>query len=183
MVQIGAPAQAADLFALTIATDGTGTGTVACKINGGPAEPCASQYPEGTALSLIPSPDPDSEFTEFTGDCGPGECELTMSEAKSVTATFDLLPVVEFALTLKTSGTGSGTVKCQVGAGPVEACKATYPEGTELSVLPFAASDSEFIRFTGDCPEEETCDLTMEEARSVTAVFNLIPLPLNMPSR
>lgn len=170
--QIGSPAQAADLFALTIAIDGAGSGAVECEVNGGSAGPCASQYAEGTGLVLVPSPDPDSEFVEFSGDCGPSDCELTMTEAKSVTATFDLLP--QFALTLKTSGTGSGTVQCQVGGGPVEACKATYPEGTELSVLPIADPGSEFVRFSGDC-EEETCDLTMEEAHSVTVVFDLEP--------
>jgi hypothetical protein len=172
--QIGAPAQAADLFALTIVTDGTGTGTVKCEVDGGSAEACAAQYPEGTDLVLVPSPASGSEFIEFAGDCGPSDCELTMDEAKSVTATFDLLP--QFALTLKTSGNGSGTVKCVVGAGPVETCKATYPEGTELTLWPEAAPDSEFIRFAGDC-EEETCELTMEEAHSVTTVFSLIPMP------
>ncbi|HEY7949826.1 MAG TPA: hypothetical protein VID51_03215 [Solirubrobacterales bacterium] len=172
--QVGSPAQAADLFSLTIATDGTGTGTVECEVGEGSAEPCAGQYPEGTELVLVPSPDPDSEFAGFSGDCGPDECELTMTEAKSVTATFDLLP--QFALTLKTSGNGSGTVKCVVGAGPTETCKATYPEGTELTLVPEAAPNSEFIRFAGDC-EEETCELTMEEAHSVTTVFSLIPLP------
>ncbi|HEX5375798.1 MAG TPA: hypothetical protein VFW48_06545 [Solirubrobacterales bacterium] len=173
-VQIGSPAQAADLFSLTIATDGTGAGTVECEVDEGPAEPCASQYPEGTDLVLVPSPASGSEFTEFTGDCGPSECELTMTEAKSVTATFDLLP--QFALTLKTSGNGSGTVKCVVGMGPAETCKATYPEGTELTLVPEAAPNSEFIRFAGDC-EEETCELTMDEAHSVTTVFSLIPMP------
>jgi hypothetical protein len=172
--QIGSPARAADLFALTIAIEGTGSGAVECEVNGGSAGPCASQYAEGTELVLVPSPGPDSEFVEFTGDCGLSDCELTMTEAKSVTATFDLVPVAEFPLTLKTSGTGSGTVNCQVGAGPAEACKATYPESTELSVLPIADPGSEFIRFTGDC-EEETCDLTMEEAHSVTVVFDLEP--------
>ncbi len=170
--QVGPPAQAADLFALTIAMDGTGTGAVECEVDGGPAEACAAQYPENTELILVPNPDPGSEFTEFTGDCGPAECELTMTEAKSVTATFDLPP--QFALTLKTSGNGTGTVKCQVGGGPAEACKATYPEGTELSVLPEAGLNSEFVRFAGDC-EDETCDLTMDEAHSVTAVFSLLP--------
>ena len=169
--QIGSPAQAAEGFALTLAMDGTGTGTVECEVDEGPAEPCAAQYSEGTELVLVPSPDPGSEFAGFSGDCGPSECELTMTEAKLVTATFDL---VEFPLTLKTSGAGSGTVECQVGAEPVGACDATYPEGAELSVLPFAAPGSEFLHFSGDCEEEE-CELTMEEAHSVTVVFGLEP--------
>ena len=61
-----------------------------------------------------------------------------------------------------------------MGAGPAEACNATYPEGTELTLVPEAALGSEFIRFSGDC-EEETCELTMEEAHSVTVVFGLEP--------
>ncbi len=173
-VQIGAPAQAAETFALTIATNGTGTGTVECEVGGGLAGACAAQYPEGTEVALVPSPASGSEFTKFTGDCGPDTCELTMTEAKSVTATFTLLP--QFALTLKTSGNGSGTVKCAVGTGPAETCKATYPEGTEVTLVPEAAPNSEFIRFAGDC-EEETCELTMDEAHSVTTVFSLIPMP------
>ena len=55
--QIGTPAQAADGFALTIVPDGTGTGTVECEVDGEPAEDCADQYPEGTELVLVPSPD------------------------------------------------------------------------------------------------------------------------------
>jgi hypothetical protein len=97
-----------------------------------------------------------------------------MSAGRSVTATFDLA-AVEFPLTLNGGGTGSGTVKCQVGIDPsLKDCAASYPEGTELTLVPVAAPGSEFLHFSGDC-EDETCDLTMEGPRSVTAVFGLEP--------
>jgi hypothetical protein len=172
-VQIGAPAQAAEGIALTIAFDGTGTGTVECEVGEGLAEPCAAQYPEGTELILVPSPDPDSEFTEFTGDCGPGECELTMDEGKSVTAIFDLAATL-YPLTLKIKGTGKGTVECQTGSGPYEPCKAAYPEGTELTLAAEPDSNSEFEHFSGDGCEEE-CELTMDEPHTVSVFFVLIP--------
>lgn len=173
LAQIGSSAHAAEGFALAIATDGTGDGTVECQVGEGPVEACAPTYPGGTELTLVPNPDPDSEFSGFSGDCGPAECELTMSQARSVTATFELLVVPEFPLTWKTSGTGTGTVECQVGVA-VEPCDATYPEGTELALVPEADPGSEFLHFSGDCSGEE-CELTMEGPRSVTAVFGLIP--------
>ena len=153
---------------------GTGTGAVECQVGSGPVEACDASYPEGTELTLVPSPETDSEFVEFSGDCGPAVCELMMSEARSVTATFDLIPAPEFPLTVKTSGSGTGAVECQVGSGPVEACAASYPEGTELTLVPIAELDSEFLNFSGACSGEE-CELTMEGPRSVTAVFGLIP--------
>lgn len=175
MAPIGSPAHAAESFALEIAMAGTGTGTVECRVGEGPVEACDASYPEGTELTLVPSPELDSEFVAFSGACGPAVCELTMSGERSVTATFDLLPVPEFALTIKTSGTGTGTVECQVGASPIiEACDAAYPEGTELTLVPSADIGSEFLHFSGACSGEE-CDLTMEGPRSVTAVFGLEP--------
>ncbi len=173
LAQIGAPARAADPFSLTISMDGTGTGTVECEVGEGPAEACAASYPEGTELALVPSPDPDSEFAGFSGDCGPDVCELTMGEGKSVTATFELA-VTQIPLTLKIKGTGNGTVECQVGTGSFGPCKASYPEGTELTVVGEPDSNSEFERFSGDCTEEE-CDLTMDEPHSVNVFFVLIP--------
>ncbi len=175
LAQVGAPAHAAEGLALTISMDGTGTGAVECEVGEGPAEACDASYPEGTELALVPSPGPGSEFVEFFGDCGPAECELTMNEAKSVTATFDLIQVAEFPLTLKFKGTGSGTVECQADSGPYEACKAAYPEGTELTLTPMPDEDSEFLHFSGDC-EDEACDLTMDGAHTVNVFFTLIPV-------
>src|ERR1700752_1371932 len=71
-------------FPLNIAKDGSGTGEVKCDVEGNGAEPCEDEYEEGTELSLVAEPDPGSEFVEFYGDCGPGECELTMDEEHNV---------------------------------------------------------------------------------------------------
>ncbi len=176
-IQIGSPAQAADLFALTIAIEGTGTGTVECQVGDGPVEDCDAAYPEGTELRLIASEDPDSEFAGFSGDCGPDECELTMDDGKSVTATFELT-ATQYPLTLKIKGTGNGTVECQAGSGSFEPCKAAYPEGTELTLIAEPDSNSKFERFSGDGCEEEECELMMDEPHTVSVFFVLIqPIP------
>ncbi|HEY5708507.1 MAG TPA: hypothetical protein VIS51_03860 [Solirubrobacterales bacterium] len=165
-------AAAAD-FPLVITTDGSGEGTVECDVEGGGAEPCDAEYEEGTELSLVAEPDPGSEFVEFYGDCGPAECELTMDAEHSVTATFEAEEEEVFSLTVETAGNGSGTVECEVEAGP-EPCEEEYLEGTELSLVAEADPGSEFVEWIGDCGPEN-CELTMDEEHSVTALFELEP--------
>jgi hypothetical protein len=99
-----------------------------------------------------------------------------MSSAKSVTATFDLEPTVEFPLTVTTSGSGSGEVECDSGSGP-EACAAEYPEGTVVELIDSADPGSEFVAWSGDCTGSGTCEVTMSAAKSVDAQFDLEPPP------
>ena len=159
-------------FDLDIVLAGTGEGSVECEVDGESAEPCEDEYVEGTEVALVPQEEPDSIFVDFSGDCGPLACELTMDEDHEVTATFDLLPVEEFTLTVGTDGTGSGTVECELQEGP-EPCAAQYPEGAEVLLIPDAGPASEFVEFSGACGGL-VCELTMEEDSSVTATFNLI---------
>lgn len=166
-----AGASAAD-FSLTINLAGTGEGTVECEVEFGPAEPCEDEYPEETEVSLVPEPEVGSEFIEFFGDCGPGECTLVMDQNHVVTAVFDLEPVEEFELTIEMPGTGSGTVECEAEEGP-EACVDFYPEGTELRLIAKASLGSEFVEWSGDC-SSVPCDLTMDEDHTVAATFDLV---------
>ncbi len=169
------PALAATEFQLTITKNGTGTGTVKCSVGVGPAEACKAKYPEGTELTLIPEAGSNSEFIEFSGDCGPLACELTMDANHTAVATFDLEPgAVEYPLTIAKAGTGTGTVQCEVESGPIGSCAAEYPEGTELTVLAEADLGSKFTAFSGAC-SGSSCELTMDAAKSVTATFALEP--------
>ncbi len=158
-------------FPLNITTDGSGEGTVECDEGGGP-ETCEDEYEEGTELTLIAEPEAGSEFVEFYGDCGPAECELTMDEEHSVTATFEAEEEF-FPLVVETAGGGTGTVECEVEAGP-EPCEEEYLEGTELSLVAEADPGSEFVEWIGDCGPA-SCDLTMDAEHEVIALFELEP--------
>lgn len=70
---------------LTIAKAGSGQGSVTC--NGAP---CASTYPEATALTLTAVPAPGSTFAGWSGaGCsGTGACRLTLESDATLTATF-----------------------------------------------------------------------------------------------
>ena len=161
-------------FALEIETDGgPGTGTVQCELEEGPG-PCASEYPGGTEINLIAVPDPGSEAVEFSGSCeefGP-ECELLIEEDSTVIVTFEF---VGPRLTIKTAGTGSGTVKCKADGGALKACAPAYPEETELLLVASANPGSQFAGWSGGCTADPCELLVEEEDLAVTATFNLEP--------
>jgi hypothetical protein len=74
--------------ALTVATDGSGSGWVS-----GPGiscQPtCAATYAQGTVVALTATAIAGSTFTGWSGACsGTGACDITMGSDQSVTATF-----------------------------------------------------------------------------------------------
>jgi hypothetical protein len=168
-------------FSLGITNIGTGTGTVECEVNAGPAEPCALSYPNGTTIKLKTTASAGSEFKEFSEDCTGSTCELTMTANKSVKVKFDL---IARTLTINKLGTGTGTVECKVGAGSFGACAASYPDGTSLTLQATANAGSEFKGFSGtgsasSC-STSPCSFTIIADTSVDATFDLIPRTLTI---
>jgi hypothetical protein len=169
---------AAANFPLTVATEGEGTGTIKCEV-GGPAGPCAAEYAEGTEITFVANPGTGSEFFEWGGDClgQADECELTIEEPTFVAAVFELeeVPLEVFA-----EGPGVGEIECEVEGGPVEACEAEYPFGTEIAFVAEPDSASEFVEWGGDCSGNEECELTMDEEHFVSAVFDVTHFALEI---
>jgi Divergent InlB B-repeat domain/WD40-like Beta Propeller Repeat len=158
---------------LTVSTSGAGTGTVTsspaginCGVN------CMQDYDFGTDVSLSADADPGSTFDHWTDDCsGGGGCDVTMSADRSVTAVFTLTP---HTLTVDTSGTGTGTVtSTPAGINCGTNCTQDFDDGTDVTLEADADPSSEFDHWTGDCSGGGACDVTMNGARSVTAVFTL----------
>jgi hypothetical protein len=79
-------------FTLTVTEAGDGTGTVT-SVPAGITCPttCSASYASGTQVTLTPSPAEGSSFGGWSGACsGQSPCVVTMTAAKSVTATFNL---------------------------------------------------------------------------------------------
>jgi PASTA domain/Divergent InlB B-repeat domain len=82
-------------FALTVAKEGNGTGTVKSVlfplIDCG--QSCATTYGRGTIVTLTAEPQADSSFAGWGGGCsGTGPCVVTMDADTAVTARFDAPP-------------------------------------------------------------------------------------------
>jgi hypothetical protein len=77
-------------YTLNVAKEGNGGGTITSSPPGiDCGADCSEDYLDGTTVELTASADGDSTFTSWGGACsGNGSCSVTMSSARSVTATF-----------------------------------------------------------------------------------------------
>ncbi len=102
-------------YLLNISLDGNGTGIVVSEPAGILCgTDCSEDYDHNTLVTLTATPSLGSTFTGWSGDCtnSNGTCQITIDEAKFVTATFTLN---QYTLTISTDGTGSGSVTSQPG--------------------------------------------------------------------
>jgi hypothetical protein len=168
---------------LAVNKNGSGTGSVASSPAGVDCgTTCTKSFAKNTVVTLTPTASPGSTFTGWSGDCsGTGACTVTMDQARSVTATFDLIPVVpppSFTLTVGKNGTGSGTVtSAPAGINCGATCSQNYVQGTVVTLTPTAAAGSTFAGWSGACSGTGACTVTMSQARSVTATFNVLVAP------
>jgi hypothetical protein len=158
---------------LSVSRTGSGAGTVTSSPAGiACGATCSASYQHGTTVTLSATPESGSAFGGWTGcDSQPeGKCAVAMSEAKSVTATFNEVP--KYPLTVSKLGAGSGTVESTpAGINCGGTCTAAFEEESTVTLSQTPASGSEFRGWSGACSGTGTCEVTMTEAKSVTALF------------
>jgi uncharacterized repeat protein (TIGR02543 family) len=165
-------------FALSV--NRIGLGTVSSAPNGiNCSGICTANFDQNTVVALTAVADAGSSFAGWTGACtGLTTCSVTMDAAKTVTATFNLIP--KFALTVTKSSTGTGTgsiLSDPAGIDCGTTCTSSFLQGTSVTLTPTANSGSSFTGWTGDCTGTGACAVTMDAAKSVTATFNTNAVP------
>jgi Divergent InlB B-repeat domain/PASTA domain len=104
---------------LTIARAGRGTGTVTSSPAGiSCGAVCAQTFAHSTSVTLAAAASARSRFAGWSGACsGTGSCTVSLSEARSVTATFKPLCVVPKlkGKTLRAAKLALTQAKCSVG--------------------------------------------------------------------
>lgn len=163
---------------LTVAKAGTGTGTVTSDPVGiACGDDCVEDYPADKVITLTATANSGSMFTGWSGGVcsGTSTCTVTMSQAKSVTATFNPAAL----LTIAKMGKGKGTVvSIPTGITCGTDCTENYALNTSVQLAASALPGSVFAGWGGNCSSYGTTSpvtLTMNVAKSCTATFNVNP--------
>ncbi len=181
----GAPVSVVAKFeaalSLTVNNFGTGQGTVVSENVSGIScgTNCSADFSAGTGVKLRATPGNNSRFKGWSGACSASAaqsvCSLTISgTSQTVGAEFEVIdgPM----LTITKSGTGSGTITstpAAIDCGVI--CNETFATNTLVRLLATPSAGSGFTGWGGACANRVTlltCDVTMDQAKTVTAAFN-----------
>ena len=159
-------------FALGVSVSGNGSvGSQPAGINCGAT--CSANYDANTAVTLTATPAAGQVFTAWGGDCtgATATCSVTMSAARTVTATFNAPPPASFALAVTV--TGSGVLRSQpAGIDCGSTCSANFASGSSVTLTPTPAAGQNFSAWGGACTGAgTTCTVSMSQARTASATF------------
>lgn len=168
--------EAAEGRLLTVLLAGTGVG----QVSSNPAaidcgSDCVAAFPLDSMVTLSAASSPGSSFFGWSGDCtGTSDCMLTMSQARNVSAQFDL-DLSTFAVSVTLPGSGNGSVNSTPsGISCAPNCSADFVENTVLTLQANPAAGQLFIGWGGDCVGAGTatvCQLTITADQNVSATF------------
>ena len=173
---------------LTISPAGSGTGAVTCRVGAGAFAPCASSYPNATALTLHATANSGSTFTGWSNGAGNAtvcngtnvDCAITLTANSTLTATFVLPVSVSVTGTPATVNGGGGTVQCSAAGGAAVTC-GSYPVGTIITMTATPNAASNFTGWSSGAGNATVvacngttapCQFTLTAATSLTANFN-----------
>jgi hypothetical protein len=151
----------------------SGSGTVSSTPSGiSCGSTCSASFDSGASVTLNETPAAGWSFTSWSGACtGSGSCQVTMTAAESVTATF-----TQISYTLSAGVSGSGTVtSTPSGISCGSTCSASFASGTQVTLNETPASGWVFSGWSGACSGAGSCVVTMSAAESVTAAFLIAP--------
>jgi len=163
---------AAPRFALTVARDGDGTGTVSSSPAGiacGGA--CTAEFEQGATITLTAQAAPGSTFVRWSGGgcTGSAPCVVTVAAATTVTATFARTHEV----VVTRDGTGDGTVtSTPPGINCGADCSEAFAAGATVRLVATPDAISTFAGWSGACSGTGDCVVVADAARDVRATFD-----------
>jgi hypothetical protein len=184
--------------AVTVTGSGTGAGRITsapagldCRLAPGqaPTGACTFTFPGDAAVTLTAVPDAGSSFSAWGGDCaaaaGALTCTVTPSVPRAVVATFTAFRAL--GVTLAGAGTGTVTttpagVDCRrAGGATTGTCTAPFLDATRVTLTAAADPASTFAGWSDGCTGAAlTCEVTLDQARTVTATFARRQLTLTL---
>lgn len=162
-----------DEYLLTVRPSGSGRVEgpgIACSAE--TTDGCTAPQPNGAAVRLVAAPADGWILKGWVGCTAnaDGSCTVSMTAARTVTATFQ---PAAYPLTLQLLGTGSGAIEgdatCAAPSGG--SCTVDVPNGATVKLVASPAAGSTFTGWSGSCYGTGACTVTMSMARTVRASF------------
>ena len=160
-------------FQNTLTTIVSGNGEITANIGiAGCTSSCETQLDQGTQVELSAVAQTGYRFQGWEGACsGTSACAVILDQDRSVTAVFvEIQQQQNYRLDVSISGQGSvmstpGGIDC--GAD----CNQTYTEGATIMLVATPVAGFNFDRWSGDCSGSGSCSVTMDQDRTVSAIF------------
>jgi Divergent InlB B-repeat domain len=130
------PTQQTTNYTLTVTKSGAGTGSVS-SIGIACGNTCSASIPSGTPVTLTAAPNTGSTFAGWSGACSgtATTCNVTMSAAESVSATFTLIPTNTIIASAGANGTVTPAGNITVNQGASKAYAITPNSGYTIGTL------------------------------------------------
>jgi hypothetical protein len=138
---------------------------------------CSATYLSGTNLSLYPTAASGYYFTGWSGACsGIGSCQVNMTDNRSVTATFAVIPQTGFTLTVNKTGNGSisslspnASINCGI------TCQGSFTAGQWVTLFAQPDRGHTFMGWSGQaagiCGRKTSCDVYLSSNQSISGDF------------
>ncbi|MBV5309383.1 choice-of-anchor Q domain-containing protein [Chromatium okenii] len=138
---------------------------------------CTGTFDSGTLVKLTAKPATGYIFSGWSGGgcSGTGICEVNMTAAQTVEATFIIAASATYSLSINKSGNGTVTsnpsgIKCGTGS----ACAAKFASNKVVTLIAKPDTGATFVSWSG-CVALTTnpliCRVTMSNNKTVTATF------------
>ncbi len=178
------------VLTLSAATGSQGGGTLtsspsglSCTLsNAAVTGSCNFAYALNTVVTVTQIPTSGSVFLNWVGACtGTGTCQVPLTASRAVQALYRLAVPGSITI-LSGTGTGNGSVSsspgglaCSIANGVKSGiCRAIFPVGSTVTLVPVTNAGSTFTGFSGSC-SGMTCVLTVPENGDLTVTANFAP--------
>lgn len=133
---------------------------------------CMADFADGTVVTLTATPGSRQQLAGWSGACTGAAltCTVTMTEARTVGASFTPSAATRFPLTVSTTGDGRVT-SSPAGIDCGSTCAASFDADTVVGLNAVPGAGYAFDGWSGACSGTTTCNVTLSAARSVTAAF------------
>jgi hypothetical protein len=162
---------------LTVSRVGSGDGTLTVDPSNGDPRRCATsctvEVPDQSSVRVVAAPARDSRFAGWSNpSCSQqSSCTLEVDGATTLVATF----VQQATLTVRTTGSGTGSVTGNAIVCPSGRCKTTVDQGAAVVLRAAAAKGSRFVGWNvASCGTNESCRVVVSADRTVEAQFELL---------